>query len=87
MSIVIASAYGAFLYLLDCRPTFEHDVFDTAVFLWMIMIFYGLWNVIITIYRWHKDPIFKDANIKLGLSWKDYQRIKHEQKESKDISK
>ena len=29
----------------------------------------------LTLYRYHKDPVFKDANLRLGLSWREYNKI------------
>lgn len=32
-------------------------------------------KTIVTIYRMHKDPTFKDAHLRTGISWKDYKRF------------
>jgi hypothetical protein len=58
-SIVIAILYGGLRYLLYLfsivdKPTWSH-VFGMAFLLWVLMILYGLWNVIITAYRHYKN--------------------------------
>jgi small-conductance mechanosensitive channel len=85
LSIIIAILFGGLMYLLHLvsivnKPSWT-NVLGMAFLLWVFMILNGLWRVAITAYRWHKDPVFKDANIKLGISWESYQRIKHKDEE------
>lgn len=47
-----------------------------AVCLFIILSVVYASHTAITMYRMYKDPVFKYAHLRLGLSWKQYKEIK-----------
>ncbi len=46
-------------------------------FLWFLLSCY---QTIIALYRMHKDPVFRDAHLRTGITWSEYKRLKKEKK-------
>ena len=49
-------------------------------FLWFLLSCY---QTIIALYRMHKDPVFRDAHLRTGITWSEYKRLKKEKKNEK----
>lgn len=43
--------------------------------LFAVLFIYSVSKTAITMYRYHKDPGFKDANLSTGIDWDDYKRL------------
>ena len=62
--------------LSDMEATMGKFLWGSACFFIILFLLYGA-TTALTMYRMHKDPIFKDAHLRTGMSWKDYQRLKN----------
>ena len=56
-----------------------------SIAIFALYFFASLIKTIITLYRYKKDPIFKEANLRVGLDWETYQRIKRDSKKEKKL--
>ena len=79
-SIVVSAFFTLCKWLLSllglCNaPTWFNFVGGAAI-LFSVLFLYSVGNTCITLYRYNKDPVFKEANLKVGLSWKDYKALK-----------
>ena len=57
-------------------PTWYHFLGGSAM-LFAVLFIYSVSKTAITMYRYHKDPIFKDANISTGIGCGDYKRLRN----------
>lgn len=78
---LIVSAVFAFLHWLYGVIAGNGNTFLKPFIAGAIGIFVG-WTIlslittIITLIRYKKDPLFKDANQRIGIKWRDYKRMK-----------
>ena len=56
-----------------------------ALFCFLFLLY--SYKTIITLYRYYKDPVFREANLKMGISWKDYKRLRGNKKGEMEFSK
>lgn len=79
-SLVISAVFCGFQWLFFLVGIAENGA-TWDKFLWgalgiaIFLAIYTLITIAITMYRMYKDPIFKDAHLKTGISWKDYKKI------------
>lgn len=76
---VVASAFFTLCkWLLSmlgiCNAPTWRNFFGGAAVLFAVLFLYSVWKTAITLYRYHKDPVFKDANMLTGINWNDYKR-------------
>lgn len=51
------------------------DFIVGAIGFYVILFIYAAVKTAITMYRFHKDPIFMDMNLRVGITWKEYKRF------------
>ena len=56
-------------------PTLKKFLYG-ALSLFIIFYLYHISSFLITLYHMHKDPMFKEAHIKTGISWSNYKKLK-----------
>lgn len=88
-SMAISVVCGCIHYLLSLlslvdKPTWQ-NVFGGAGVLFACMVIYGLWSVIILIYRFIRYPDFFYAFKITGIKWKSYKRIMSEKERKNKI--
>lgn len=71
--------YGGVRYLLYLlswvdKPSWL-NVFGMAAILFLGMVVYGLWTVIVAVYRFKKDPVYYHAYKATGISYESYKRL------------
>lgn len=81
-SVIISAVFTFCKWILSlfgaCNtPTWANFLWG-AVGIFALFFLYCVWDVAITLYRYHKDPVFMYCNMNLGLKWKDHQRFKRE---------
>lgn len=79
-SIVISAFFTLCKWLLNLlgiakAPDWLQFIGGT-VGVFAVLALYCIGKTCITLYRYHKDPVFKDANLSTGIRWKDYKRLK-----------
>ena len=78
-SIVMSAFFALCKWLLSllgiCNVSTWVDFIAGAIGLFVLLFIYAGVKTAITMYRYHKDPVFKDANMKIGIGWKDYKRF------------
>lgn len=80
-SIAISAFFALCKWLLSLfgicdAPTWLHFLGGTAT-LFAVLFLYSVGKTAITLYRYHKDPVFKDVNMSTGLGWNDYKRLRN----------
>lgn len=78
-SIAVSAIFTLCKWLLSllsiCNaPTWMHFLGGSAM-LFAVLFIYSVSKTAITMYRYHKDPGFKDANMSTGIDWDDYKRL------------
>lgn len=61
--------------LSDNKATWDKFFWGALGFFVLLFIWF-MCATSITLYRMHKDPLFKDAHLMTGISWKNYKRQK-----------
>ena len=81
-SIVLSAIFILCKWLLSligvCDSPSWADFIGGAILLFAVLLIRSIWITVVMLYRYHKDPAFKNANMTLGISWKDYKRFKNE---------
>lgn len=81
-SIVLSALFTLCKWLLSltgiCDSPSWADFIGGAILLFAVLFLRSIWIIVVMLYRYHKDPAFKKANMTLGISWKDYKRFKNE---------
>lgn len=77
---VISAVFCAIQWVLSLlsfcsKPTLSKFVWG-AVVLFAVLFLYTCYTTAMTMFRFRKDPVFKDAHLKTGISWRDYKRLK-----------
>lgn len=80
-SIVVSAFFTLCKWLLSLlgicdTPTWFHFLVGAAM-LFAVLFIYSVSKTAITMYRYHKDPIFKDASMSTGIGWGDYKRLRN----------
>ena len=80
ISLVVSAIFWAAQWLLSlmsiCSKPNLGKFIGGAIAIFTILFLYSIIQTAITLYRFHKDPVFKDTHLKTGMSWKDYKRFK-----------
>ena len=79
-SVALSALFSAIQWLLSIasiceRPTWVKFAYGSLGLFLVLFVLYAF-KTGITLYRYHKDPVFKDANLMTGISWNDYKRLK-----------
>lgn len=78
-SLVISAFCSIFQWFLSLigvssKPTWDDFLWGSVGF-FIFLFISSVFMTCLTLYRYHKDPVFKDANLRLGLSWREYNKI------------
>lgn len=80
-SLVISAVFTLGKFLLSllnvCDTPTWIDIVGGASGLFVLFFLYSVGKTAITLYRYHKDPVFKELNMTTGMSWEDYQKLKN----------
>ena len=66
-------------------PSWHKFLFGGLALFCFLFLLYS-YNTIITLYRYHKDSVFREANIRTGISWRDYKRLRNKSKQINEHS-
>ena len=78
LSLVFTAGKWILSLLSICSSPTWRDFLFGALALWAVAYIYSLANVIVLKYHYLKDPMFEDANRTIGISWRNYKRLKEE---------
>ncbi len=78
-AIAYSLVYSALHWLFTGEMSWQMFLGGTlAIFLFLFA--WSVFDTAKTLYRFHKDPIFKRAHLMTGISWKDYKRLRRRMK-------
>lgn len=84
ISLALSALFSLCQLLLSlasvCDPPTWQKFFGGAIVLFIIFFLNGCFQVLLYYIRCRRDPVFKQVNLKSGLSWRDYKRLKKEKR-------
>ena len=79
-SVALSALFCLAQWLLSlfgvCNVPTWHKFVWGGVGLFCLFFIYSCYTTFITMYRFYKDPVFKEMNLRMGITWKDYKRFR-----------
>jgi len=78
-SAVISAILWVCQWLLSftgiCEKPALSKLFWGGLGVYALLFIYSVVVTVVTLFRCYKDPVFKDAHLRTGISWKNYKKF------------